>query len=83
MNPETRHLKPTNRSRLWSASVGAVVSALLAGCATVDESPRAADGRRSPVARTAADRRESAVPERDRVLYAYRGGRHGVAAGEV
>lgn len=73
MNPETRHLKPTNRSRLWSASVGAVVSALLAGCATVDESPRAADGRRSPVARTAADRRESAVPERDRVLYAYRG----------
>ena len=49
-----------------------IIGALIPGCATVPDEPRARGARTAGPTATAADRRGAAVPERDRVLFAYR-----------
>ena len=65
------------RRRLLSLSLVAV--AFLAGCESLPDEPRA--GARSASPTTAADRREAAVPERERVLFDYRLGVSALRAG--
>ncbi len=48
----------------------AALCTLVSGCATAPEEPRAGNARRAD--KTAADRGAPEIPERDRVLYAYR-----------
>ena len=56
-----------------------VAAAFLAGCESLPDEPRARARSASPP--TAADRREPAVPERERVLFDYRQGVSALRAG--
>ena len=57
-------------TRFLIALLVATLCALVSGCETVSEGPRPRGTSRAE--RTAADRGAPAIPERDRVLYAYR-----------
>ena len=58
-----------------------IVAAVLAGCASTPEAPRA--GQTGKAGATAADRRLPDVPERDRVLHDYRAAVSALRAGRV
>jgi hypothetical protein len=76
------HPKP--RPAAWRAGIRSAVWAggalLLAGCATVADEPPARGQRRAEA--SAADRRVSDVPEKDRVLHDYRAAATAIRAGQ-
>ncbi len=82
--PGTRHRR--RRTSLRRAGGAAALLLLLAGCATPPSDLRDGAGRRrgSDLASTATavDRREPVVPERERVLFAYRAGATALRLGD-